>query len=131
MIRRRTYSFLRLCDHLTLLQAIRKRLRHEHVIESHMRIPRRKRISFVIRMQHPKSIAITGIEHELNRLTLQLAPTDPDQCANPRRHLVQFQNFSRRKRVEVTNESVKPVLMSLDSIKQRSNLARASAFIPS
>src|SRR6185436_12735762 len=101
------------------------------VIESHMRIPRWKRISLVVRMQHAKRVVITSIKHQLDRLALQFAAANPDQRANPRRHLVHFQNFSRRKRIEVADQSMKAVLMSLDSIQQRSNLARTSAFIPS
>lgn len=95
-----------------------------------MRIPRRKRISLIICMQHTKPVAITRIKHQLNRLALQLATTDPDQRANPCRHLIQFQNFSRRKRVEVADQRVEAVLMPLDSVQQRSNLTRAPAFIP-
>jgi len=54
-------------------------------------------------MQHPETIGITRIKHELDRLTLQLPPTDPDQRANPRRQPVHLQDFSRRERVEVSD----------------------------
>src|SRR4051794_21035311 len=43
---------------------------------------------------------------------------------------MKLENLSRRERVEVADQNVKPVLMSLDSFEQRANLARAPAFIP-
>src|SRR5687768_12192748 len=95
-----------------------------------MRIPRRKRISLLLRMQRPVPISITGIEHQLDRLALQLPTTNPDQRTNPRRHSIDVQRFSRRERVEVADQHMKPILVSLNAIKQRTDLARAPALVP-
>ena len=83
-----------------------------------MRIPRRKRVTLHIRMQHSITIVITRIEHHLDRFALKLAAADPDQRANPRRHSIDVECFSGRERVEVANQNVKPVLVSLDPIQK-------------
>src|SRR6185369_622946 len=73
---------------------------------------------------------VTRVEHHLNRLALQLAATDPDQRPNPCWQTIELQHFSRRERVEVSDKDMKTVLMTLDSIEQRSHLACAPPFVP-
>src|SRR5690242_18206448 len=117
MIRSSADRFLRLRNHFTLLQPFAKRARHEQIIQPDVRIPRRKRVALVFRMQHAKAVVVTSVEHELDRFALQLAATDPDQCFDPRGHSIKLENLTRRESVEVTDENVKAVLMPLDSFQ--------------
>src|SRR5688572_7010454 len=95
-----------------------------------MRVPRRKRISLLVRMQRPVPISITSVEHQLDRLALQLATTNPDQRTNPRRHPIDVQRLSRRECVEIANQHMKPILVALNAIEQRADLTRAPALVP-
>src|SRR5215216_2597359 len=119
MIRRRAYPLVRLRNYLALLKPPRKRSRHKHVIKPHVRIPRRERIPLNLRIERAKTIVIPRVEHQLNRLALQLPTTDPNQRSQPRRHLMNVQSFTRRERVEVANQNVKAVLMSLNPVEER------------
>ena len=103
MIGSGAYSFLRFGYNFTLKQAIHKHFRSEDIIEPHMWIPCRKRVALYIRLQRAKTISVTGIQHQLNRLALQLATANLNQCANPGRQPVQLQDLSRRERVEVSD----------------------------
>jgi len=69
-------------------------------------------------MQGAVTIAVTGVEHHLNRFALQLTTADPDQRANPCGHTTEFQNLSGRESIEVANQNVKAVLMSLDAVEE-------------
>src|SRR5215203_5556822 len=130
MIRRSSNPLLRFDYHFASRQPAQKPFRHEHIVKPDMRIPRRKRVSLNLRVQHPISVGITSVEHQLDRLALQFATTDPDQRPNPRGHSMKIQRFARSERVKVSHKHVKPILMTLDAIKQRTNLARASSFVP-
>jgi len=70
-------------------------------LKAHVRIPGWKRVTLVFRVQHAIAVVVTRVEHQLNRLALQLTAADPDQGSNPCRQAFEFENFTGSERVKV------------------------------
>ena len=87
-------------------------------------------MSDVVGVKMAKTVQITGVEQSLNGFAFDVAPGNPDQRANPERHLRQIKSLARRERIEIADERVKTVFVLFDSVKQRANLARSFRFAP-
>src|SRR6185503_6085113 len=95
----------------------------ENVIQPQMSIPGGKRAALILRMKKPVDVQIIGVEHNLYGFSLNFAPADPDQSANPGRHALNVQQFAGRKRIEIASQNVKSFLMPFDAFEQSSNLS--------
>ena len=72
-------------EHLTPRHAADARLRHEEVVEPHVRVPRRKRVADEIGVQRSERVDVSSIEHALNRPPADLPAAQPHQRTQARR----------------------------------------------
>ena len=106
-----------LSDHFALNQSPGKCAGNEDVVQPQMRIPNRKSVAFVRRMEETISVNVIRVFHELNSFALNVAAAEPDQPANPGGHTTNIENLAGRKRVKVANQNVKALLMSFDALQ--------------
>src|SRR5678815_3970689 len=106
----------RMIHHLTCFQSRRKTRRYKNIIESQMRIPCRERVALDVWIQQSEAVSVAGVKHDLDRFALNVATADPYQASDPRRHPLHVENLPRRESIEVADEHMKTVLMSLNSL---------------
>src|SRR6266850_3856280 len=103
--------------HLACDEPIQKGLWHKHVVKAHVGIPCRKSVALVIFVKGPKCVDVSGVEHVLDRLTLELSTADPDKAANPGGQPAKLQYFTRRQGIEISDQHMKAILMAFDSLQ--------------
>ena len=85
----------------------------EDVVEAQVRIPDGKGVALVVRVKKAIAVKVICVEHDLNRLALNVTPAQPDERANPRGHAPHIQQLARRERVEIPDQHMKTILMPL------------------
>src|SRR6266498_2727039 len=107
----------RLSDYLTLDQSPGELHRNKYVIQPQMRIPNRKSVALVRRMKQAVSVNVIRVFHQLNGFALNVSAAQPNERANPGGHTTNIKNLARRKRVEVSNQNMKAMLVSFDTLQ--------------
>ncbi len=116
-------------DHARL-KSISEGLRHEHVVQPQVRIPNRKSVTLVVRVQRSVNVDVSRVFDVLDGIALNVATAQPDQPPNPCRHATHIEQFAGRQGVEVSDEYMKTVLISLNTFKQRLDFSYPSSFAP-
>jgi hypothetical protein len=112
------------------LQALGERGGEEDVIETKVRGPGGKGESFFKGVEEAITINIAGTEQDLNRLPPNVATTQPDESAQPRRQEPRVEKFAGGKSIEVTYQDVETLLVLLDTLEQCLNLSHSPALSP-
>src|SRR4051794_30702335 len=87
------------------------------VVEAQVRVPDGKGVTLIIRVKKAITIQIIRVEHDLNRLALDVAPAQPDERANPCGHAPHIQQLARSQRIEIPDQHMKTFLVSSDATK--------------
>src|SRR5688572_3022654 len=132
MIRGGLYYSGRLSNNFAAHQTVCEDSRYKHKVHPHVWIPGGKGIAsfLLIFMKHSEAVAVTGVQHDLNGVSLQLATTDPYERSNPCRQAVQLQQLAWRQRVEVAHQHMKTMLVPFNAFQQRTNLACPPLLVP-
>ncbi len=106
-----------LVDYFAVHESISKPTRQAHIIKSKVRVPNRKRVTFVCGMEVAISVNISGVSHELNSLALNVTPTQPNEPTYPRRHPTHIEHLSNCKRIEISDQHVETFLITLNALE--------------
>ena len=112
MVRRLANAGSRLQD-LARGHAVRKRGGQEQVIQSHVRIPSRKRVAVIV-VKLAIRVGVMGVEHQLNRSPANGAARHPDHGAQAEGKTCYVQLFAWSERVEVARYNMKAGLVRGD-----------------
>ena len=129
MVRRRL-RFRRIRENAAFVKARPVPRRREEVVQPNVRIPGRKGVTGLARVQRRPRVYVVLIEHVLDGVTRDISATQPDHRANPLRHSFDSQHFAGCERVEITRDDVEAVLMLLNSLEQGCDLVLALSFTP-
>src|SRR5258705_11999987 len=89
---------------LALFEAVGELRRHEDIVESQVRIPRRKGVSLFERMNSSIAIYISGIEHYLDRFPSNVTTAQPYQRTKTEWQQPHVEQFARGQGIEVTQQ---------------------------
>ena len=96
MIRRLLHQGRRREDDLADGESIDLALWYEDVVESDVRIPRRKGVPGALWMQMTPRVRVALVEHQLDGVARDVAAAEPDHRANPSWHPADLEQLWRR-----------------------------------
>src|SRR5688572_12604853 len=95
-----------------------------------MRVPGRKGEPRARRMNCPPRVDIMLVDHVLDGVTRNVLPAQPNHRANPLRHALRIEDFTRSQSVEVPGNDVNTTLVLANRVQQRLNFESAPPFTP-
>ena len=88
--------------------------RKEYEIEAHVGVPGGESEALVVWVEQAVAIHIAPVEHDPDRVPVDVATAQPDERPEPRRHAPGVEQLTGGQGVEVTYEHMKASLVFLD-----------------
>src|SRR5258705_3052954 len=117
-------------DDLARSDVLRERARHERVVETHVGVRRRQRITDVVGGQLTERIDVTHGQHGGDRSPPDVPAAQPDERTQAPRQLARIEDVAWRHGVEVADEDVWTLSARGDAAQERAQLQQAAPLRP-